>query len=163
MPKNSNKIVAVLRFWYGSRLPVIAESVLIGLATGFLVVGFRLLLNRNDRLRSAVYQKLAGVGGYYLIEALTLRDTLLRILILLFGAKLLFTALSYGSGTAGGIFLPLLVCDALAGDAFGKIVALPGLAKSGQVLNSMILSMAAFFTAVVKAPVTGTVLILEMA
>jgi len=101
-------------------------------------------------------------GGHHLIEALTMRDTPLMVLALLFGAKLLFTALSYGSGTAGGIFLPLLVCGALAGNAFGKIVSLTGFAESGQVLNFTILGMAAFFTAVVKAPVTGAVLILEM-
>jgi H+/Cl- antiporter ClcA len=37
-----------------------------------------------------------------------------------------------------------------------------GLAGGEQYLNYMILGMAAFFSAVVKAPVTGIVLILEM-
>jgi hypothetical protein len=81
---------------------------------------------------------------------------------LLLAVKLAFTALSYGSGAAGGIFLPLLVCGALLGDGFGKVLVLFGHASADQSLNFMILGMAAFFTAVVKAPVTGAVLILEM-
>jgi H+/Cl- antiporter ClcA len=41
------------------------------------------------------------------------------MVVLLFAGKILFTTFCYGSGTSGGIFLPLLACGALTGDAAG--------------------------------------------
>jgi H+/Cl- antiporter ClcA len=101
-------------------------------------------------------------GGHALIEELWGETLGLGVLFLLLAAKIAFSALSYGSGTAGGIFLPLLACGALTGKFFGTVLAEFGLAPPGNTLNFMILGMAAFFTGVVRAPVTGAVLILEM-
>ncbi|AEJ18739.1 ClC family H(+)/Cl(-) exchange transporter [Gracilinema caldarium] len=101
-------------------------------------------------------------GGHPLIESLTESPRAIVILGTLFIIKLMFTALSYGVGTAGGIFLPLLVCGALLGTLVGQVLSAFGFIDQSYVLNFLILGMAAFFTAVVKAPVTGAVLILEM-
>lgn len=101
-------------------------------------------------------------GGHPLIESLTVTQRTLSMLALLFFIKLVFTALSYGAGTAGGIFLPLLVCGALLGTFTGQALSVLGYIDQLYILNFLILGMAAFFTAVVKAPVTGAVLILEM-
>ena len=101
-------------------------------------------------------------GGHALIEELWGGTFSLGALFLLLAAKVAFSALSYGSGTAGGIFLPLLACGALAGKLFGTALADLGWAAPGNSANFMILGMAALFTGVVKAPVTGAVLILEM-
>ncbi|MCA1949543.1 MAG: ClC family H(+)/Cl(-) exchange transporter [Treponema sp.] len=101
-------------------------------------------------------------GGHPLIESLTVMQRTLSMLAFLFFIKLLFTALSYGAGTAGGIFLPLLVCGALLGTFTGQVLYVLGYIDELYILNFLILGMASFFTAVVKAPVTGAVLILEM-
>lgn len=101
-------------------------------------------------------------GGHFLIESLSMQDRPLKILALLLAGKMLFTAFCYGSGTSGGIFLPLLACGALFGDIMGQLLTLAGFVTEGENLNFMILGMTAFFSAVVKAPVTGVVLILEM-
>ncbi|WP_304225676.1 ClC family H(+)/Cl(-) exchange transporter [Gracilinema caldarium] len=101
-------------------------------------------------------------GGHPLIESLTDNSRPLLMLVLLFCVKLIFTAFSFGAGTAGGIFLPLLVCGALLGTFVGQGLVVLGLIQQTYVLNFLILGMAAFFTAVVKAPVTGSVLMLEM-
>jgi H+/Cl- antiporter ClcA len=101
-------------------------------------------------------------GGHSLIEFLPKTQWTLAMVLFLLAAKMFFTALCYGSGTSGGIFLPLLACGALAGDALGKILVRSGFVTEPQVFNFMILGMAAFFAGVVKAPVTGIVLILEM-
>lgn len=101
-------------------------------------------------------------GGHELVEHLAVIRYPLLTIALLFAVKLAFTALSYGAGTAGGIFLPLLVCGALLGTGFGTILWQVGIVPDGEILNFLILGMAAFFTAVVRAPVTGAVLILEM-
>lgn len=106
-------------------------------------------------------------GGHELIESLSIESTLIEeqglgLLALLLAGKMLFTAVCYGAGTSGGIFLPLLACGALMGRGLGKVFALTGLAVESQGLNYMILGMVAFFTGAVKAPVTAVVLILEM-
>ena len=101
-------------------------------------------------------------GGHGLIESLSTTERGLTLILLLLAGKLLFTALCYGSGTSGGIFLPLLACGALAGLGWGKCLGFAHLTTAEQNLNFMILGMAAFFSAVVKAPVTGIILILEM-
>ncbi|MDR2363875.1 MAG: ClC family H(+)/Cl(-) exchange transporter [Spirochaetaceae bacterium] len=101
-------------------------------------------------------------GGHALIESLSTEERGLVLILLLLAGKLLFTALCYGSGTSGGIFLPLLACGALAGVGLGKCLGFAGFTTPEQNLNFMILGMAAFFSAVVKAPVTGIILILEM-
>ncbi|MDR2632873.1 MAG: ClC family H(+)/Cl(-) exchange transporter [Treponema sp.] len=101
-------------------------------------------------------------GGHALIESLAHKEWTLGMVFLILVAKILFTTFSYGSGTAGGIFLPLLACGALSGDLLGLYLLQTGYIIEGQNLNFIILGMAAFFTAVVKAPITGIVLILEM-
>ncbi|MDR3192894.1 MAG: chloride channel protein [Treponema sp.] len=101
-------------------------------------------------------------GGHDLIESLSRQERSLALLFVLLGLKILFTALCYGSGSSGGIFLPLLAAGGLTGMALGKALGMAGLATESQGLNFMILGMAAFFTGAVKAPVTGIVLILEM-
>lgn len=101
-------------------------------------------------------------GGHLLIESLAGAQVALAAIPLLFAVKLLFTALCYGSGVPGGIFLPLLVCGALLGDGLGQGLAATGWVAPHQAMNFMIIGMAAFFAAVVRAPITGAVLILEM-
>jgi H+/Cl- antiporter ClcA len=101
-------------------------------------------------------------GGHNLIESLQQDGRSFELILLLLMGKILFTALSYGSGTSGGIFLPLLACGALTGDGLGLLLNRLGWLSEGQNLNLMIMGMAAFFTGAVGAPVTGIVLILEM-
>jgi H+/Cl- antiporter ClcA len=101
-------------------------------------------------------------GGHSLIESLSVQSRSLALVALLLAGKILFTALCYGSGTSGGIFLPLLACGALTGHALGLILFRTGFIPEERMLNFTILGMAAFFTGVVNAPVTGIVLILEM-
>ncbi|MDR2760073.1 MAG: ClC family H(+)/Cl(-) exchange transporter [Spirochaetaceae bacterium] len=101
-------------------------------------------------------------GGHALIESLSTTERGLTLILLLLAGKMLFTALCYGSGTSGGIFLPLLACGALTGIGLGKCLVFANITTPEQNLNFMILGMAAFFSGVVKAPVTGIILILEM-
>ncbi|MDR1400187.1 MAG: ClC family H(+)/Cl(-) exchange transporter [Treponema sp.] len=101
-------------------------------------------------------------GGQSLVEAVVSGAYSLRLLLLFFVCKLVFTAICHGSGTSGGIFFPLLACGALVGAVMGEALALGGFINDSQKLNFIILGMAAFFTSVVKAPITGMVLILEI-
>ena len=83
---------------------------------------------------------------------------LLILLVVKFG----LTMLSYGCGVPGGIFAPLLVVGALLGLITGQVAVLivPGIASAPAAFG--VLGMAAYFSAVVRAPLTGIVLIVEM-
>ena len=79
-----------------------------------------------------------------------------------FVVKFLFSAVSFGSGAPGGIFFPLLVLGALLGGIFAMAgVGLFGL-DPVYINNFVLLSMAGFFTAIVRAPITGIILLFEM-
>ena len=71
-------------------------------------------------------------------------------------------SVSYAAGTPGGLFAPLLVLSAQLGLVFGAGAAalFPGLGLQPQAFA--VVGMAAFFTGVVRAPLTGIVLIIEM-
>lgn len=71
-------------------------------------------------------------------------------------------AISYAAGTPGGLFAPMLVLGAQVGLLFGTLGShwLPGLAPHAAAFT--VVGMAAFFTAVVRAPLTGIILVTEM-
>ncbi|HEY6323399.1 MAG TPA: H(+)/Cl(-) exchange transporter ClcA [Thermoanaerobaculia bacterium] len=101
-------------------------------------------------------------GGAPLVEA-TLAGrvelgALAGLLLLRFG----MTMLSYGSGTAGGIFSPLLVIGAQAGLLVGLVGQPLFPAIAGYHSALAVVGMGALFAAIVRAPLTGIVLILEM-
>jgi len=79
-----------------------------------------------------------------------------------FIVRFLLTNFSYGSGVPGGIFAPLLVLGALIGLGVGEIthMVMPFAAPVPAVFA--VVGMAAYFTAIVRAPLTGVVLIIEM-
>lgn len=106
------------------------------------------------------YPKLLG-GGHELINELSVKHFALYALLIVFVIKLLFTIISYGSNVPGGIFLPILVLGAIVGKSFGDALSFIGLEEI-HTTSYLILGMAAFFTAVVKAPITGSILITEM-
>lgn len=70
---------------------------------------------------------------------------------------------SYAARTPGGLFWPLLVVGAALGNAFGRLSVhwFPVLAPDP--LSFTVVGMAAFFAAIVGAPLTGAALIVEMA
>lgn len=105
--------------------------------------------------------KITG-GGNTLIDTSEIAGYSFLTVFALLAAKFAFTLFSYASGAPGGIFLPMLAIGALLGSLCMK--TLPFLGFSPQYIdNYLLLGMAAFFTAVVRAPITGAVLITEMA
>ena len=101
-------------------------------------------------------------GGHAMIELLYDGTLLLNTVLMLLVLKFAFSLVSFGSGAPGGIFFPLLVIGAYAGGAFGlAAVQLCGM-ELHWVNNFIILAMAGYFSAIVRAPVTGIILIAEM-
>lgn len=101
-------------------------------------------------------------GGSNLITSLISGNFSLILLIILLIVKFLFIMLSSGSGAPGGIFLPLLAIGALIGNVYGITLVHFINFDSMYTNNFIILGMAGYFTAVIRAPITGTILVTEM-
>jgi chloride channel protein, CIC family len=129
-----------------TRLPVELRAAMVGAAVGALAWFAPELVGGGDPL---TMRALAGEGA-------------IAILPFLFLLRLGLGAASYAAGTPGGLFAPLLVLGAELGLWFGKIcaLALPGLAIQPE--GFAVVGMAALFTGIVRAPLTGIVLVTEL-
>ena len=83
-----------------------------------------------------------------------------EFLAVLLVLKLALTALCIGFGMFGGVFSPALFVGAAAGAICGRIIASLGIVGAAPTLA--ICGMAAVASAVIGAPVSGVVIILEM-
>ena len=101
-------------------------------------------------------------GGHSMIAALYDNHPALGTILLLLAGKFIFSMVSFGSGAPGGIFFPLLVLGAYIGGAYGTVVVDWLGFDHSFMANLIIIAMAALFSAIVRAPVTGIVLISEM-
>ncbi len=98
-------------------------------------------------------------GGHAMLEYMN-GGVAVKTLALLFLVKFLFSMISFGSGAPGGIFFPLLIL----GGTLGALAArLAGALVGPELFDSfVVVAMAGYFAAIVRAPVTGTILLLEM-
>ncbi len=101
-------------------------------------------------------------GGHGIIEGVSAGKYALGFMCLLLVAKFLFSMVSFGSGAPGGIFFPLLVLGALSGGIIGELAIGFGAVPELYRTNFILLGMAGMFTAIVRAPLTGIILIVEM-
>jgi CIC family chloride channel protein len=104
-----------------------------------------------------------AIGGGHALTELALAGKLaLSAIPLLLATRFLLTTSSYSTGAVGGVFTPLLALGALMGLALGQLVR--GLAPSAVPEPAVfaVVGMAACFTAIVRAPLTGIVLVVEM-
>lgn len=101
-------------------------------------------------------------SGHAMIEMLSDGEFVLKSILILLAVKFIFSMVSFGSGAPGGIFFPLLVLGSFIGAAFGliahEVFAIPDM----YIVNFIIMAMAGYFTAIVRAPITGIILIAEM-
>src|SRR5262249_37100079 len=103
------------------------------------------------------------VGGGEPLTQRTLSGAVtLGVLPLVFLLRFGLGAVSYAARTPGGLFAPMLVLGAQLGLLFGALCrfTFPGLDAPPEAFA--VVGMAALFTGVVRAPVTGIVLIIEM-
>ena len=101
-------------------------------------------------------------GGDVLTQRSLAGREMLAVLPLIFLLRLALGAVSYAAGTPGGLFAPMLVLGAQLGLFFGLLcrLAFPDLGIEPE--GFAVVGMAAFFTGVVRAPLTGIVLVTEM-
>lgn len=101
-------------------------------------------------------------GGHELMEDLALHPISIGLFLMILLAKVLFTSISYGSGSQGGIFLPVLVIGGVTGAIFLKVGAYFGFLASEFYINFIILAMAGVLTGVIRSPILSTLLVTEM-
>ncbi|MGE4283146.1 MAG: ClC family H(+)/Cl(-) exchange transporter [Clostridia bacterium] len=125
----------------------------------------------NVKTRPIIPFMLAGVlglffplvlgGGHKIIDELQL-TTGITFLLLIFVIKFMFSMISFGSGAPGGIFFPLLILGATVGAIYGNIAVNYFGYDANLFYNFVILAMVGYFTAIVRAPITGIILLVEM-
>ncbi len=146
---------------------------------------FRKLHVKDERythgLRVAIAVLLGGIvsllavgvmgGGHDLIESLgtyggiseptiVVRNSLVGALIVILLLRFLITTVNVGSGIPCGIFIPVIAIGACVGALFNQAWLRLGMEYKYCDLMVMI-CMAAFFTTVVKAPITAIIMICE--
>ena len=134
------------------------------------------VMDRLDRwpieVRAAAIGELVGALGFFVptligggdeIPQRTLAGgAVLAVLPLAFVLRFGLGAVSYAAPVPGGLFAPILVLGAQLGLFFGAFCRLAIPAAGLDPTAFAVVGMAAFFTAVVQAPVTGIVLVIEM-
>ncbi len=97
-----------------------------------------------------------------MVDILVKGNFIVSTLIVLLIVKFLFSAVCFGSGAPGGIFFPLLVMGSFCGAIYGSfVIEYLGLTEAFM-SKFIILAMAGFFAATVRAPITGIILVSEM-
>lgn len=161
---------------------VLPEYLILGLAAGVLGAVFNISLIASIRMfrrargwpkgsTGAIVGAAAGLLAWYSPISVGGGEELAQHAIvtsLAYGAVVAYllvrfalTMASYGCGAPGGIFAPLLALGALLGNVF----ATAGAAITHTTPSPApyaIVAMAACFTAIVRSPLTGVVLLLEM-
>ncbi|WP_131781448.1 H(+)/Cl(-) exchange transporter ClcA [Legionella gresilensis] len=107
------------------------------------------------------YAPLVG-GGYEIIEKSLHLFPSLYVLIGLIIWRFIGTMFSYATGVPGGVFAPLLALGTIIGLACFQILDHLMLATSVHPGMFAVAGMGALFSAAVRAPITGIVLIVEM-
>lgn len=171
-------------------LPVVPEgtisilpyAILLGVVSGiagtlfsktiFLFRGFYARLGfMPDWLKPALAGLVMGIIGCMLPEVLgpgnTATDALfsgriaLGAAVVIFCVKFIVTPLCFGSGAAGGIFLPMLMLGAFLGWICGLALTACGAVSADPAALSL-MGMAAFLSAVGRTPITAVVMVFEM-
>lgn len=108
-----------------------------------------------------VYPKALGSGAY-LVKEICYGTYGLGALAVLLLVKFVYSTGSFGSGSPGGIFLPLLVLGAITGGLYSRLLTAAFGIEEEYIVSFVVIAMAGYFAAVVRAPATGIILITEM-
>jgi CIC family chloride channel protein len=128
------------------RWPVPLRAALIGAAIGILAWFAPGLVGGGDAITQ---RTLSGADA-------------LAIVPLVFLLRFALGTVSYAARTPGGLFAPMLVLGAQLGLLFGVGCRLAFPDLHIQPVGFAVVGMAAFFTGVVRSPLTGIVLVVEM-
>lgn len=158
------------RLFAGMRLPPFWRPAFGGLLLGGLGLAY-LLLDAGAAVPTEVSRLPVFMGnGYGLIQRLLMPETyaieaawsLAILLAAWLVLKAIATALTLGSGGAGGLFAPSLLLGALAGGAYGVAVRELGFLPDASPAHYALAGMAGVVAATTHAPLSGMMLAYEL-
>ena len=100
--------------------------------------------------------------GNVLVDEILVSYLPLSLLAILLAGKIFYTLICFGTNAPGGLFLPVLAVGALTGNIFARVGNSLDIFTADWTTLFIIFGMTAFFAAVIKAPITGAILILEL-
>ncbi len=100
--------------------------------------------------------------GHNMLELLTDGDLGLKLMLIYFAVKFVFSMICFASGAPGGSLAPMMVLGAYAGGIFAKLFIHTAGMDNALINNFVILAMAGYFAAICRAPLTAVVLAIEL-
>ena len=157
---------------------IILLAIIVGFLSQYFIKGIYNVKRLYQKLDLPVYAKvmipflvtalvvifipdLFGSGEHFIFLSVGENISTSKQLALL-AVKFLLLLLAFCSGMPGVIFLPMLVLGSLIGNIFASIMVSMGLLGSEYILICSLIAMAANFSAIVRSPITATLLIVEM-
>jgi CIC family chloride channel protein len=137
---------AAERWFVGTTMPLIARLVLGGIIVGDI----------------AVFVPEVCGNGYSVVVSILNGHIAWAALIVVFVAKWVATASSFGSGAPGGVFTPTLFMGASVGYLFGTAVHTVWPAGAAAPEAFALVGMGAFLSAATYAPVMAVIMLFEM-
>lgn len=161
-------------------LNIILACVILGITAGILGVIFsKVIFKFNDIFskinvqnwaKPAIAGLITGITGLFIpwvlssgnisVDLLLQHKFALSTVAIIFLTKFFITPLCFGSGAAGGIFLPMLMLGSFLGYGIGTVFC-----KLGVDVNPIVIAMigmGAFLSAVARTPITAVVMVFEM-
>lgn len=159
----------------------ISVCIILGIVAGFLGVAFAKIIYKNneffekmDKIPNWLKPAIAGFGigvigifipyvlgsGNLSVDLLLQHKLALSIVVLVFAVKFFVTPFCFGSGAAGGIFLPMLMLGSFLGYIVASIFNMFGFHV--DVVVMAMIGMGAFLASVARTPITAVVMVFEM-
>lgn len=159
----------------------ISVCIILGIVAGFLGVAFAKIIYKNneffekmDKIPNWLKPAIAGFGigvigifipyvlgsGNLSVDLLLQHKLALSVVVLVFAVKFFVTPFCFGSGVAGGIFLPMLMLGSFLGYIVASIFNMFGFHV--DVVVMAMIGMGAFLASVARTPITAVVMVFEM-
>lgn len=159
----------------------ISVCIILGIVAGFLGVAFAKIIYKNneffekmDKIPNWLKPAIAGFGigvigifipyvlgsGNLSVDLLLQHKLALSVVVLVFAVKFFVTPFCFGSGAAGGIFLPMLMLGSFLGYIVASIFNIFGFHV--DVVVMAMIGMGAFLASVARTPITAVVMVFEM-
>jgi chloride channel protein, CIC family len=163
-------------------LPLLPAYLALGVLLGFAGCAYNAitlaLLHAADRLRAVPWPVTTGGiglligllvwfapglagGGENLTRSVLVGRLGLTTLEVVLALRFLIGPISYAAGTPGGLFMPLLMVGAACGATFAELLT-KTFSTAVSPVDCAIIGMAGLFSAIVRAPLTGIALVIEM-
>ncbi len=100
--------------------------------------------------------------GHVMLNALSGGQLGFKMICILFLVKFAYSMMCFGSGAPGGSLAPMLVIGAFVGGIYSNLLVMAAGLDPAFLGNFIILAMAGYFAAIVRAPLTAIVLACEL-